>query len=68
MPTLWAHSHYWATPSAPAVPYTAGNFTGYPGWQTSVILGSGFGVSQVIWEWLADRNRLTTTQTRATQK
>ena len=64
MPTLWAHSHFWnvsGTPSTIADPVAV---TGYPAWQTSVILGSGFGASHIIWDWLEARKqaRVTTTQ------
>jgi len=56
MPGAWAHSHYWAnaTPSTVVDPTPAG-VAGYPAWQTSVILGGGFGATQVAWEWLQQR-------------
>jgi hypothetical protein len=63
MPTLWAHSHYWSNAN-PSTVVDLPAVGGYPGWQTSVILGSGFGISQVIWEWMADRNARTTTQAK----
>ena len=52
MPTGALHSHYWAGPSTPAIPPGTGASAagGYPVWQTTVVVGSGFGVTQVIWE------------------
>lgn len=61
MPVLsWGHSHYWAN-ATPSTVADAAPMTGYPAWQTSVIIGSGFGASQVVWDWLRER-RVTTTQ------
>jgi hypothetical protein len=39
MPTLWAHSHYWAGSSQGSPPDApgGGGRGGYPGWQASVV-------------------------------
>ena len=49
MPGLWAHSLYWSNANPSTVADPVQPVTGYPGWQ-SVILGSGFGPLQAIWE------------------
>jgi hypothetical protein len=53
MPSAACHSLFWAVPSAPAAPPGTGASAngGYIPWQTSVVMGSGFGVTQVVWEW-----------------
>lgn len=50
MPGLWSHSFYWAnaTPSTVADPVRP--VTGYPGWQAGVIVGTGLGAVQTIWD------------------
>lgn len=58
MPTAALHSNYWAgSADAPPDPPETGiaNVVSYPHWQTTVTVGSGFGVSQVVWEWLVAR-------------
>jgi hypothetical protein len=53
------HSHFWSgSADAPLVPVVSAN-GGYVAWQTTVIVGSGFGFTQVVWDWLLAR---TTTQ------
>lgn len=58
MPTAALHSHYWAgvedTPAPPVEPGASVD-GGYVPWQTTVILGGGFGVTQVAWEWLVEQ-------------
>lgn len=50
MPTIgWGHSQYWQIQAVPP-PVVASPLKRYPVWQTSVIVGGGFGVMQVIWE------------------
>jgi hypothetical protein len=60
MPTLWAHSHYWSRQSTVAQPPETGSSTGvvgYPAWQASVIIGSGLGSMQGLYErLLGDKN------------
>lgn len=53
MPTAALHSHYWAVPPGPVIPPGTGASAngGYVVWQTTTLC-SGFGVSQVAWEWL----------------
>ena len=60
MPGAWAHSNYWANATPSTVVDAAVQVTGYPAWQTSVIIGSGFGASQAVWEWVRDRVNTTT--------
>lgn len=62
MPSAALHSQYWQTqaPVTPGVETTPG----YPIWQASVICGSGFGVTQVVWEWLRDCVVTTTQEQR----
>lgn len=57
MPTAAFHSNYWSVPAAdPPPPGTGASVAGgYVPWQTTVVIGGGFGVTQVIWEWLAAR-------------
>jgi len=56
MPVLsWAHSQYWAGTEEPPITLGASRGNAYVPWQTSVIVGGGFGVTQVIWEWAVDR-------------
>jgi hypothetical protein len=54
MPSAAFHANYWATPSPPPDPPGTGASAngGYIPWQTTVVMGSGFGVTQVAWEWL----------------
>jgi hypothetical protein len=54
MPGLWAHSHYWANAN-PSTVVDLPAVGGYPGWQTSVILGSGLGAAQVAWDWIVEQ-------------
>lgn len=68
----WAHSHFWryGTPS----PGGGGGWSdgaSYPGWQTTVLLGMGFGGLQGLWErvafigrWLWRLSRLRASQRR----
>lgn len=53
MPSAALHGAYWRTqtPEIPPTPGASAN-GGYVCWQMNVIAGSGFGVSQVVWEWL----------------
>jgi hypothetical protein len=57
MPTGALHSHYWGGSVNPSSPPQTGASSagGYVPWQTTVVLGGGFGVTQVVWEWLCDR-------------
>lgn len=58
MPTAALHSHYWATDTQETPPQIgASGAGGYVPWQTSVIVGGGFGVTQVVWEWAMRRMR-----------
>ena len=52
MPSAALHSQYWAGPEVPGIPPGTGASAagGYPVWQTAVVVGSGFGITQVIWE------------------
>ena len=55
MPTASLHSHYWAgSADAPPAP-SAVDQASYPKWMTSITVGSGFGVLQVVWEWAMRR-------------
>lgn len=58
MPGLWAHNRYWQTQAAepPPDPIVSAN-GGYVTWQPAVILGSGLGALQTIWEWLRKATR-----------
>lgn len=56
MPVAAFHANYWdntgdaaAEPGAVAVPIA------YVPWQTAVVLGGGFGVTQVVWEWFVQQ-------------
>ena len=60
MPTAALHSQYWAgsadAPDPPDPPETGDSANnGYVPWQTTVVIGGGFGVTQVVWEWLVAR-------------
>jgi len=58
MPGAAFHSNYWQTagpPSTEADPAVI--VSGYPAWQTSVILGGGFGASQIAWEWIQRKRK-----------
>jgi len=66
MPVLsWAHSHYWAGPvsSDPPAPEIGGSGAGgYVPFQASVlrgnvVVGSGLGSLQAIYEWLLARRK-----------
>lgn len=54
MPSGAFHSQYWAgSADAPAPPQTGASANGgYVPWQTTVVIGSGFGMTQVAWEWV----------------
>jgi hypothetical protein len=52
MPGAAFHSHYWQGDGGGTPPATVPVVGGYPAWQTSVILGGGFGVMQAVWEWI----------------
>lgn len=54
MPGAWAHSFYWQADTQGA-PAAAPPVASYPAWQTTIIIGSGFGAVQVAWEWLQHR-------------
>lgn len=56
-PLSWGHSQYWDGDAEGGTPVTPGASSdgGYVTWQTSVLVGGGFGVTQVVWEWLVDR-------------
>ena len=54
MPTAAVHSLFWASTVVgeggnPAPGVSAAG--GYVPWQTSIVIGSGFGVTQVVWDW-----------------
>lgn len=56
MPTAGVHSKYWAgRVSTPPAPPGASRSGGYIPWQTTIVAGSGFGVTQTIWEWLVKK-------------
>lgn len=56
MPVLsWGHSQFWSGSQGPPPESPTPSFGGYPAWQTSVITFSGFGVTQIVWEWLVQR-------------
>lgn len=58
MPTAALHSAYWKSRAAGPAPETgASGAGGYVPWQTTVVIGGGFGVMQVAWEWA--RNKAT---------
>jgi hypothetical protein len=57
-PLSWGHSQFWdGDAEGGGAPVTAGASSdgGYVTWQTSVLVGGGFGVTQVVWEWLVER-------------
>ncbi len=55
MPTAALHSHYWAGSNGTPVALTSGPAS-YPIWQTSIIVGSGLGVLQALYErWQASQ-------------
>ena len=58
MPGAAFHSNYWANanPSTVVDPVVPG-VAGYPAWQTSVILGGGFGATQIAWEWIQRKRK-----------
>lgn len=62
MPTLWAHSAFWANASPSTVADPVPQFVAYPAWQSAVIIGSGFGAAQHWWEQWRSDGRKTTTQ------
>ena len=62
MPTMgWGHSHYWSSPSGPAIPPPPVTVqpVGYIPFQRAVVLvtmGMGFGVLQWAWDrWVSRR-------------
>ena len=65
MPTAACHSFFWAGSAdapAPPDPPTSGSQVSYPTWQTTITIGSGFGVLQAVYDrW---RPSVTTTQVR----
>ena len=64
MPSAAFHSNYWAGSADAPPPAASTAEPGYPIWQASVICGSGFGASQVVWEWLRDQVVTTTQEKR----
>lgn len=55
MPVLsFGHSQYWQGPHGAGTPNTVPT-PRYPAWNTSVIVGGGFGVMQAVWEWVVAR-------------
>lgn len=62
MPTAALHSHYWSgSATAPPAPIVSG-VASYPMWQTTITMGSGLGVFQMLYDrW---RPQATTTQVR----
>ena len=60
MPTAALHSHYWADQTQADPPATGASANGgYVPWQM-VVVGSGFGALQVVWERYAALTRTTT--------
>lgn len=57
MPTAAVHSKFWASRVAGSPPAAPGASSGggYVPWQMNIIAGSGFGVTQAIWEWLVKK-------------
>jgi hypothetical protein len=55
MPGLWAHSLYWQNDNPSTVADPVRPVTGYPGWQSGVILGGGLGAVQLAFERLTLR-------------
>lgn len=55
LPLIYAHGQFWDTSSGEAPPSPTSSPNGYPTWQTSVVVGGGFGVTQVIWEWVIQK-------------
>lgn len=68
----WAHSHYWRFDSQEPVGGGGASDQGmYPAWQTTVLLGMGFGGLQQLWDrvafvsrWLWRLSRLRASQRR----
>ena len=55
MPGASFHSNFWAGSADIPVPPAVTTVLGYPAWQTTITIGGGFGVTQVVWEWLVAR-------------
>lgn len=56
MPTAALHSHFWSQDTQEIPPEIGASAAGgYTPWQTTVIIGGGFGVTQIAWEWLVAR-------------
>lgn len=57
MPTAAMHSHYWAGSDGAGPATGASAAGGYVPWQTTVVIGMGFGALHGLWERLWRRRR-----------